>query len=66
MQSASLLFIVADCGLKLEWIPMEKRFEFWNSVKPHIADPKNRFAERASRMRPRTLHRNGKDVQVNA
>lgn len=39
MQSASVLFIVADCGLKLEWIPMEKRFQFWKRVKPQIADP---------------------------
>ena len=39
VQSGSLQFVVADCGLKLKWIPTEKRFEFWKAVKPQIADP---------------------------
>ena len=38
-ESDSVLFIVADCGLKLEWIPIEKRFELWKRVKSQIADP---------------------------
>ena len=32
-------FIVADCGAKLNWIPMQERFEFWKTVRPQIADP---------------------------
>src|SRR6516162_954957 len=35
----SVQFVVADCGLKLNWIPTEKRFEFWKTVRPQIADP---------------------------
>jgi hypothetical protein len=34
-----LQFVVADSGLKLAWIPTEQRFEFWETVKPQIADP---------------------------
>ena len=37
--SGSVQFVVADCGLKLDWIPKEKRFDFWKTVRPQIADP---------------------------
>src|SRR5215469_5217870 len=39
VRSGSVQFVVADCGLKLDWIPREKRFDFWQSVRPQIADP---------------------------
>jgi len=32
-------FVVADCGLKLSWIPTQQQFEFWKTVRPQIADP---------------------------
>jgi hypothetical protein len=32
-------FIVANCGKKLNWIPIEERFGFWKTVRPQIADP---------------------------
>jgi hypothetical protein len=37
--SGSVQFVVADCGLKLDWIPMAERFEFWKMIRPQIADP---------------------------
>ena len=39
VQSGPVRFVVADPGLKLEWIPTEERFQFWKAVKPQIADP---------------------------
>jgi hypothetical protein len=39
VRSVSVQFVVADCGLKLDWIPREKRFDFWKTVRPQIADP---------------------------
>ena len=39
MRSGSVKFVVADCGLKLNWISTKKCFEFWKTVRPHIADP---------------------------
>jgi hypothetical protein len=32
-------FIVADCGVKLNWIPTHERFEFWKTARPQIAEP---------------------------
>ena len=32
-------FVVAHCGLKLKWIPMEQQFDFWKTVRLQIADP---------------------------
>ena len=32
-------FVVADCGLKLEWIPTSQRYEIWKTVKSQIASP---------------------------
>lgn len=39
LRAGPLQFLVADCGLKLMWIPTQQRFEFWETVKPQIADP---------------------------
>ncbi len=39
MRSGSVQFVVADCGLKLDWISREKHFDFWKTVRPQIADP---------------------------
>ena len=30
---------LANCGAKLNWIPMQERFEFWKTFRPQIADP---------------------------
>ena len=43
VRSAPVRFVVADPGLKLEWIPTEERFQFWKAVKPQIADPEKRI-----------------------
>lgn len=39
VRSGSVQFVVADPGLELNWIPTAKRFEFWKTVRPQIADP---------------------------
>jgi hypothetical protein len=39
VQKGPVQFIVANCGVKLNWIPMQERFKFWKSALPHIADP---------------------------
>jgi len=39
LRAGLLKFVVADCGLKLRWIPTQERFEFWKTVRPQIADP---------------------------
>lgn len=39
MGTGQVQFIVADCGAKLNWIPMPERFEFWKTVRPQVADP---------------------------
>lgn len=39
VRSGCVQFVVATPGSKLNWIPAEKRFEFWNTVRPQIADP---------------------------
>ena len=38
LRAGPLQFVVADCGLKLIWIPTQQRFEFWKTVKSQIAD----------------------------
>jgi hypothetical protein len=39
LRTGLVQFIVADCGLKLRWIPAQQRYEFWKTAKPQIADP---------------------------
>jgi hypothetical protein len=39
LRAGPLQFVVADCGIKLMWVPTQQRFEFWKTVKPQIADP---------------------------
>lgn len=39
VRGGTVRFIVADCGLKLEWIPAQRQFEFWKTVRPQVADP---------------------------
>jgi hypothetical protein len=39
MRTGQVQFIVADCGAKLNWIPMPERFEFWKTIRPQVADP---------------------------
>jgi len=38
MGTEQVQFIVADCGAKLNWIPMQERFEFWKAIRPQVAD----------------------------
>ena len=38
MRGGQVQFIVATSGAKLNWIPMQERFEFWKTVRPQIAD----------------------------
>ena len=38
VRSGSVQFVVAEPGLKLNWIPIEKHFEFWKTVRPQNAD----------------------------
>jgi hypothetical protein len=39
MRTGPVQFIVANCGMKLKWIPLHARFEFWKTVHQQIADP---------------------------
>lgn len=39
MRTGTVQFIVADCGMKLNWMAVNDRFEFWKTVRPQIADP---------------------------
>jgi hypothetical protein len=39
LRAVPLQFVVADSGLKLRWVPMQQRFEFWKTVRAQIADP---------------------------
>jgi hypothetical protein len=39
LRSGPVQFVVADCGFKLEWIPMDVRFDFWKRIRPHLAEP---------------------------
>jgi hypothetical protein len=34
-------FVVAHCGLKLKWIPMEQRFDFWKRFDFKLPIPRN-------------------------
>ena len=43
VRSSPVQFVVADPGLKLNWIPAEKCFEFWKGVRSQIADPTKRI-----------------------
>jgi hypothetical protein len=39
LRTGPVQFLVANPGLKLRWIPIAQRFEFWKSVRPEIAHP---------------------------
>lgn len=39
LRTGPVQFAVADCGLKLRWIPTQQRFEFWKAVQLQIANP---------------------------
>jgi hypothetical protein len=39
MQTDTVQFIVAACGMKLNWIAVNDRFRFWKTVRSQIADP---------------------------
>ena len=38
VRSCAVQFVVVEPGLKLDWIPIEKRFAFWKRVQPQIAN----------------------------
>ena len=38
LSTGPVQFIVADCGASLNWIPTQKRFEFWKAIRPQVAD----------------------------
>jgi hypothetical protein len=38
MGTEQVQFIVANSGAKLNWIPMQERFEFWKATRPQVAD----------------------------
>ena len=40
LRAREVRFVVADCGLKLDWMPANRTWEFWRNVKPAIADPR--------------------------
>lgn len=45
LRSGAVRFAVADVGRPFEWVPNNKRFDFWKGeVKPHLADPDSRAA----------------------
>jgi len=39
MRTGPVQFVVANCGVRLNWAPMQERFESWKAVPSHIADP---------------------------
>jgi hypothetical protein len=39
VRTGPLQLLVADAGLKLRWIPITQRFDFWKTVRPQIAHP---------------------------
>jgi hypothetical protein len=39
LRSGPVQFLVADPGVKLRWIPIPQRYEFWKTVQLQIADP---------------------------
>jgi hypothetical protein len=39
LREESVRFVLADCGLPLQWIPESERFAFWKSVRAQIAEP---------------------------
>ena len=43
VRSRCVQFIVANPGLRLDWIPTERRFEFWKTIRPQIAEPTKRL-----------------------
>jgi hypothetical protein len=44
LRAGCVLFVVADVGQRLTWIPEEACFVFWKTeVKPHLADPTERL-----------------------
>ncbi len=52
MGTGQVQFIVANCGAKLNWIPMQERFEFW--LRPiYIERLPNQTAYTASEWRGR-------------
>jgi len=38
LRSGAVQFVVADPGLELDWIPAEKRFAFWKTARPQVAN----------------------------
>jgi len=38
MRRGPVRFIVANCGAKLNWIPMQEGFKFWKRIRPQIAE----------------------------
>ena len=39
LRTSLVRFVVANCGLKLRWVPTPQRFEFWKTVRFQIAEP---------------------------
>jgi len=39
MGTGQVQFIVANCGAKLNWIPMQERFEFWKRFGLRLPTP---------------------------
>lgn len=40
LRSGPILFVVANCGHALRWLPIAEAFEFWKAeIKPHIVEP---------------------------
>jgi len=43
IQTSAVRFVIADCGLRLNWISEDKGFEIWKEIKSQIADPGKRI-----------------------
>ena len=39
LRKGPVRFIVANCGAKLNWIPIQQGLKFWKRVRSHIAEP---------------------------
>ena len=65
MGTGQVQFIVADCGAKLNWIPMPERFEFWKTVAHRSPTHRNPSIANSFLMKPHTPPRGGGETQGN-
>ena len=38
LSQGAVHFVIADCGLPLQWIPVENCYQYWKEIQANIAD----------------------------